>query len=216
MSVPAREFTLGSALSSLGGLRVRLERVVPVGGEVIPYVWVYDEHIGDVEAALRDETDVGSFAVVDSVHGESLIRVEWMDSFDGILSTIVETQAAILDGVGEADGWRFQLRFPDNDALAAFYRRCVDDEVPVDVESVHGWETSGGPDTTSDLTDLQHETLRVALERGYFDVPRKVTLTELAAEMDVSDTAVSQRLRRGIDTVLEEVLQENTADGMDG
>lgn len=49
----------------------------------------------------------------------------------------------------------------------------------------------------------------MALERGYFDVPRQVNLTGLAEEMDVSDTAVSQRIRRGITGLLMATLSNS-------
>ncbi|WP_255681438.1 helix-turn-helix domain-containing protein [Natrinema sp. SYSU A 869] len=53
-----------------------------------------------------------------------------------------------------------------------------------------------------DVTPEQREALLLALERGYFDTPRKVTLTELAEEFDISSQALSDRIRRGVKEVL--------------
>lgn len=44
------------------------------------------------------------------------------------------------------------------------------------------------------LTDKQRETLELAIDRGYFDRPRGATLAEIADELDVTTSAVSQRL----------------------
>lgn len=45
-----------------------------------------------------------------------------------------------------------------------------------------------------DLTEVQLRTLRRAYEAGYYDRPRRTDLTELSEELDVSKSAVSQRL----------------------
>lgn len=56
----------------------------------------------------------------------------------------------------------------------------------------------------------QREALQVALEAGYFDVPRNATLVELVEELDVSDSAVSRRLRRALSTLLDGTMQDET------
>jgi hypothetical protein len=47
----------------------------------------------------------------------------------------------------------------------------------------------------SDVTDKQREALQVAMDAGYFDEPRRADLGDLAAELGVSKSAVSQRLK---------------------
>lgn len=45
------------------------------------------------------------------------------------------------------------------------------------------------------LTEKQRQTLELALDRGYYERPRNTDLTELAEQLDLSKSAVSQRLR---------------------
>lgn len=52
-----------------------------------------------------------------------------------------------------------------------------------------------------ELTAVQRQTLLRAVEAGYYSDPREATLTDLAAEFDVSKSAVSQRLR-GAETAI--------------
>ncbi|WP_410767610.1 helix-turn-helix domain-containing protein [Haloferax sp. DFSO60] len=47
------------------------------------------------------------------------------------------------------------------------------------------------------LTRAQAESLRVAHEMGYFEIPKAVTATEVAEELGISKTAFLERLRRG-------------------
>lgn len=45
------------------------------------------------------------------------------------------------------------------------------------------------------LTEKQRNTLEIALEMGYYERPRKADLTDLSDQIDISKSAVSQRLR---------------------
>jgi len=210
--LPAEEFTLGAALTSDTEITLRLERVVPVGHTFIPYVWASDEAVENVETALRAEADVDAFEVVDRTNGDALVRIEWADRLDGFLDAVAGSNGTILEGVGEADTWRFQLRFDDHDALTAFYRRCREEGVPVTLERVHNPGVPQDPKAGFGLTETQRETLQVALEEGYFDVPRRINLVELSEQLGVSDSAVSQRLRRGVATLLATSLADAGAD----
>lgn len=208
VAVGADEFVFGEALATNPEMRIRLERLVPLGSAFVPYVWVTAGSVAEIERALRTEVDIGSFTVVDQVDDETLVRVEWEDDVDGLFDPITPSDATVLDAIGRADGWTVQLRFVDHDALTAFHRRCADRGVPLDLRSVHTSGTSDEADVGLGITDTQRETLRFALERGYFEVPRRISLTELAAQTGVSDTALSQRIRRGISTLLAQTLPD--------
>ncbi|GAB3676380.1 helix-turn-helix domain-containing protein [Halopiger thermotolerans] len=55
----------------------------------------------------------------------------------------------------------------------------------------------------SKLTDDQLAVLETAYNSGYFDVPRDVSETELAADLDVSQSTLNERLRTAERTLLE-------------
>lgn len=46
----------------------------------------------------------------------------------------------------------------------------------------------------SSLTETQRQTAMKAVEAGYYERPRETSVGELAAEMDISESAMSQRL----------------------
>ena len=62
---------------------------------------------------------------------------------------------------------------------------------------------------TQGLTDKQHEVIATALEMGYFEIPRDCTLQDLASELDISHQAASERLRRGMKTIVESNMISN-------
>ena len=46
------------------------------------------------------------------------------------------------------------------------------------------------------LTDRQREALRIAYEMGHFEIPRAASLDDIAAELDITASSLSERLRR--------------------
>lgn len=69
------------------------------------------------------------------------------------------------------------------------------------LESVNGWHTDllGG----GSLPDEQRETLELAVERGYFEEPRAVSIADLATELGVPRSTASYRLRRATAALVE-------------
>lgn len=56
------------------------------------------------------------------------------------------------------------------------------------------------------LTDRQHEVLAVAYELGYYDVPRGASTSEIAAELGVDDSTVTEHLQRAEHNLLGALL----------
>jgi len=208
IEIGADDFALGSALADGPDLRIRLERVVPVDGRPVPYLWVDTTHLDAIESAFRDEADVASFSIVDTTDEEALLRVEWAHRVADFFELLCETDATVLEGVGNDGVWRLDLRFEREDELTAFHRRCTDRGIDVAVGAIHDADASARPGIDAELTATQRETLRLAYETGYFEVPRRINLVELAARLGVSDSAASQRLRRGTGTLLAATLSD--------
>lgn len=55
--------------------------------------------------------------------------------------------------------------------------------------------TKPGAGQWDGLTDPQFEALTLAVEMGYYDIPRGYTTKELAEKLGISDQAVTERLR---------------------
>ena len=55
-----------------------------------------------------------------------------------------------------------------------------------------------------ELTARQEAMLQIALEKGYFEFPKKITLRQLAKLLDVSPATLTEILRRGQKKILEQ------------
>lgn len=60
------------------------------------------------------------------------------------------------------------------------------------------------------LTDRQEWLLREAIERGYYDTPRGITLVELAEEAGIAKSTCSEILHRAEGQVLKEFLDDES------
>ncbi|SNR23244.1 helix-turn-helix domain-containing protein [Halorubrum vacuolatum] len=63
----------------------------------------------------------------------------------------------------------------------------------------------------SSLTPKQRQGLELAVVRGYFDGDKQVELGELAEELDISKSALSQRLRTAQAKLIKDVFDESDA-----
>jgi predicted DNA binding protein len=206
-SVPATAFPLGRALGVPDADRVELEAVVPAGRTPVPYVWATTDRPAAVAREFRASDHVVSVKLVDDLDDEALYRITWQEDVEGVLTAIVDTCAAILEATGDRESWTFDLRFESRETLAGFHERLVDTDVPLRLDEVHS-AAATHRHTDYGLTDRQSETLLAALDAGYFDVPRTTTLEALGDDLDVSDSAASQRLRRGLETLVTATLED--------
>ncbi|MEM0022686.1 MAG: helix-turn-helix domain-containing protein, partial [Archaeoglobaceae archaeon] len=69
----------------------------------------------------------------------------------------------------------------------------------VDFELVY----KGRPEDKESMTFREEEILRTALEKGFFDYPKRIKLEELAKIFNISPSTLSEILRRAQKKVLE-------------
>jgi predicted DNA binding protein len=101
---------------------------------------------------------------------------------------------------------------PSRSALNDIWEYADENDIALDIIELYENKDAGGEQSFG-LTDEQVTALTVAYERGYFDEPREVSLSEVAAEIDLSSTAMSGRLRRGMRNLIAATLVDD--DGTD-
>jgi hypothetical protein len=210
ISLPARAFRLARTLERHRGITVEFESVVPLMQALRPRLWIRGIDPERVPAVLQDDPEITHATVHVRTSDEALVSVEWTGSDPPILRTIDLTDATCLRCLGRDGSWHVTLRFPDRDDLTEFHADLTDHDFPVWVHSVRDRAAGADEYLLDRLTDAQYETLCTALRTGYFSVPRRTTLQELAEELGVSDTAASKRIRRGLEALLAEELRAPT------
>lgn len=206
VDVGAVEFALGRTFEAIPpDVTVEAEPVVPLSTTVLPYYWVETAGGRVSLSALRDASRVASVTCLEKLDRRHLLRVEWTDEPDELCPVLVDSAAAVLEARRRDGIWTFRLRFPSAEELSAFNRRCQAEGIDVGLRQV-----TRSPDESEHprygLTPEQREVLVQAADAGYFEVPRETTLTDLGEELNISDSAASQRLRRGLATLLTETI----------
>lgn len=210
-SVESDEFTLGQVLSEPPSMRVELERIVPTGNTVMPFLWVTGEDFEAFEENVVAHPAIDEIVALDKVQDSTLYRLTWRGVEDDLIRGITETEGTVLEASGDR-GWEFRLRLLDHDRLSAFYNYCTDHGISLHIDRTYTVAERTESVNRFGLTQEQREALLLGLRKGYFDTPSEASLSELADELGVSQQATSDRIRRGTKQVLGEVLLSSSSD----
>ena len=181
-----------------------IQRLHGVDGGCRAVVWVDVADRDSIEAALADDDSVESVT-----HVGPEANGHWY-----ITTTGDAPLSAMNRGLLTADGmlvradleelWVIQARFPDRSSLLTFREDLVADGFDVEVQRMR--EDEDEASTQFGVTDPQREVLLLALDRGYYTVPRNASLSDLAGDLSISSQAASERLRRGTQTLVANTL----------
>jgi hypothetical protein len=200
LSISAEEFRLGRVLDVEGTAVVSLESIVPLGEQSVPFFRIRGGR-DSFERGARDHHMVNDIRLVSTRDGEALYALDWDIDDDPLFQGIISTDGNLLDATGTAEEWTFDLRFRSHESLATFQEHCVDESIPIDIQRIYNpTKPEAGP--WYGLSGPQRETLVRATEVGYYDIPRRCSTKELANGFDLSDQAVIERLRRGIENLV--------------
>lgn len=163
------------------------------------------EIVGPDPAAVCDE--LRSYEAVTDVSvletGPGRQRVQLETSLPLLLTAIegsgvpLETPFEIQDGRMELEATVPQRQLSElGDHLESFGIPFSIEQIKQDVES------------EDLLTSRQCWLLQEAVDRGYYDTPRRITLTELAEELDLAPSTCSEVLHRAEGSVLKQHVEE--------
>jgi|AntRauTorcE11898_2_1112593.scaffolds.fasta_scaffold04069_4 predicted DNA binding protein len=194
------EFLLGGVVEDVPDLSIELERIVPLGRQVMPYLWCHTQDQSSFEAVLREQSNVDDVVVLERVDDAALYRIEWAVATDSIVEGLRETDGTLLEATAEGT-WRVRVLFETHRDVREFHRYLTRRNVSYALERMYSI-TDDATDSVSSLTDEQRAALLAAAKSGYFRVPRESTMADIGHELDISEQATSERIRRGVDALL--------------
>lgn len=179
----------------------------------ILFFWAEGEPFEPFESALEDDPTVASVDAVEDVGARRLYRVQVSaDAGTVLYPADVAIGASRLAVTATVVGIEARIRFPDRDAVSEYLDICREAGASVSVRRLYRGGTTS-PDGSYGLSEKQLEALQCAADVGYFAVPRTVELDDVAAELDVSRQAASERIRRGVATLLGNTVGTGVTDG---
>ncbi|SFK63198.1 hypothetical protein SAMN04487950_0276 [Halogranum rubrum] len=197
------EFTLDAevlreSLRAAPELTVRLEQLYSTPDDPLRNVfWATGTGADAFEAALPSDPSITDWVRLETTEIGRLYRITYApDIVDLELYHIAgEVEGLILDATANDGRYEMRMRFPSRAAFEEFYTRGTALDVRFDLQALYTSQV-GGREDESVLTDAQRETLILAFDCGYYDIPRGISLDELGEKLGISDQAVSERLRR--------------------
>lgn len=196
-SVPPTEFLLAWTLQNVDEVTVNVERMVVNGsGRVTPYFWVNGAELAAFDDALDDDITVGDAVILEEDDDKRFYRVRWEKQGRGILYALSDEVASVVSATFGGESWSLRVLFADRETLSDFHHYCATYDIDLHLDRLHD---RANPRSFGkyEVTTEQEAALTAALEMGFFEVPRRCTLEELAEHLDISEQAVSARIRRG-------------------
>lgn len=205
---------LGPSLQAAPGMTLKREWATAADrvSDPLLFVWASGGDFEAFEAALPEDPTITGFERIDDGEHRRLYRVV-VDRNGGTTNPGPidrETGASRLSIETTADAAVMELRFPDREALSEYISHLRDRGFTVELLRAHHADDERGREY--DLSEKQAEALQAALEAGYFEIPRETDLERLAEGFDISEQALSERLRRGVSSVLASTVGESDAD----
>jgi predicted DNA binding protein len=206
LEVGADEFELGRLFSTLSATAtIELDSLVPLPGATTPLVWITDDDHESLADQIGAHPTVHAVERIEGLSERSLYALEWAVDYDHLFRQLREANIHILAAGGSPEQWRFTLRFRTHKSLSAFHEYCDDSRIALDVLRVYNIPEHEEDDRFG-LTAPQQEALMLAVREGYYDLPRESGTADLGDQLEISDQAVTERLRRGIATLVRNTL----------
>lgn len=169
---------------------------------------------GDFEAfedGLEEDPTVASPSRTIHLGDQRLYQTKLKDEAQrtSIYPLLVDEASILRRVTATHDGWEFRAAFPDRAAFGRFRDFCREHDIRFNVHRFY--EEREHPETPRfGLTGVQRETLITAVECGYLEIPRESSLADLSDEFDISETAASERFRRGVKSLIEYTVHSDS------
>lgn len=97
------------------------------------------------------------------------------------------------------------MRFDDRSQLSDFQEYCDQEDISFELTQLHEI-TYPRTGARYGLTPKQNEALVTAWEMGYFETPRESSMAEVAENLEIVTSTLSERLRRAHDGLIAHAL----------
>lgn len=200
-SLPPETLALEETMERIPQIELETERIAAHSTKwVMPCLWVSNAELDDVEAAFESDPTVDEIVKTEHFDEEAFFHVEWADVVEHRINEFLDKEASILNAQVEDGRWNIRIRFATREQFEAFREYLTDQNRSFQLLTLA--EPDEPHEESEDITATQREALVTAAELGYYRVPREITASELASELETSHQAVSELLRRGTENLI--------------
>ncbi len=204
IEIPIAETCLGDVSGAVPALSCEMEQVITSRNRTL---WLSGAELPVLESALDEGSAVGDYTRVGGGDGRWLFDIEFEQDSVDIFEVVRSTDGTVLSATATDGSWQLRVRFVEREAIRTFYDRLR--SVDITPEIVRLYDPTTEMHSRYGMTNQQYETLLSAVDHGYFEIPREISMQELSDELGVSHQALSERLRRAYQALVTAEL-ENT------
>jgi predicted DNA binding protein len=202
---------LGPTIRATSNTTVRWEYTTTVeDGSTLLFFSVFGDDFDEFEAALDRDPTAADARRVAAFANRCVYSVRASADRQLLPPKCSELGMFVFNVVSGNDGWVFRLQIPSRDALLELEDHCRTQNIEFRIDRLQESEYADEL-AAAGLTDQQRELLFRAFYAGYFDVPRRVSQSDLADRLDVSTSAVSQQLRRAIEQLIATTIDADSS-----
>jgi predicted DNA binding protein len=138
--------------------------------------------------------DVVHYDIPEQEDGFVYLHCKMNESLGGILSAVQQSEIIMTMPIEFLDDERLRVTFiGEHKPLQQILAKSAE-FVDIEIEQVSEY---GSEDRLSSaLTERQQEILKVAVEQGYYEVPRQATIRDIADAMELSQATVGEHLQK--------------------
>lgn len=183
----------------------------------VVFLTVEGQEFDRFERALEGDQTVSGFQLQSDYEDSRVYKLTLSIDRRLFSQAAAEIGISVLETTSEPGetGWSFELICPTRDALSQLKSFCSEHDLDFKIHRLFYPHSDEGRGDDFGLTETQLETLLLAYESGYFEVPRGISQQELADQLGSSPAAVSQRIRRAVTNLVEATVRNEPAAGQD-
>ncbi|ADB60139.1 Bacterio-opsin activator HTH domain protein [Haloterrigena turkmenica DSM 5511] len=200
--IPASDTALGATFHAVPSLVCEIEPVIAADEFGM---WMSGADRAALNAALREDRTVRDHSLITSDEARRLYTIHFSNEIAENFSLVAEEGGTMLAASARAGMWTIRLRFPARENASRVYERLAARDIQIEITQIRSLTTTTADDLG--LSPAQYEALTAALTYGYFEIPREISLEELAAKLDISHQALSERFRRAYRTLVASSLE---------
>lgn len=194
-AIPIEEIALAEAGRRLPDVYFYVEQTAMTDTDDTLNLWISTENSSAIDGALGDDPSVTDYDRLKGSDGEYLYRVTLSDEIRLVRELIHAYDGIITEVYGDSDEWTLEVRFSTREQFSELDQEFEQFGIYPTYHTIESIDDSD-EELMNVLTDPQRRSIELAMERGYYEIPREASLEDLAEELDISHQALSEQFRR--------------------
>ncbi|WP_312910587.1 helix-turn-helix domain-containing protein [Natronosalvus caseinilyticus] len=208
VSLSHPDLVLAPTIRANPDVTIRYEYGVVADGGERCFVSVFGDDLERIEAAMAGDHTISNPTRVATFEGRAIYQLAIDTNLEIVPYRCAARGVFVFETISNEKGWTVRIHVPDREALSAFREYCRSWSITFRVNRL-SQSTAEDDDDTYFLTEQQHEILSKAYYSGYFEIPRRASQNDLANQLGISTSAVSQRIRRAVAELIESTLENS-------